>query len=114
MESFLRYFWFKIEDLLFKAAEETVSSLTEQLRQVDQLRSDFEKCFAEKEETRNEKMLLENECSDLKEKLELLLRDFGNLKAEMQNKESNDKNATQELIEVGSSRLGLILGGLKD
>ena len=49
-------------------------------------------------------MLLENECSDLKEKLEHLLRDFGNLKAEMQDKESNDKNSTQELIEVRSLR----------
>ena len=45
-------------------------------------------------------MLLENECSDLKEKLENLLKDFGNLKSEMQNKESNEQNAAKEAIEV--------------
>jgi hypothetical protein len=45
-------------------------------------------------------MMLENECSDLKEKLENLLKDFGVLKLEMQNKESNELNAAKEAIEV--------------
>ncbi len=47
-------------------------------------------------------MLLENECSDLKEKLENLLKDFGDLKAELQNKESNETNASLEAIEVST------------
>jgi hypothetical protein len=51
---------------------------------------------------RNEKMLLENECSDLKEKLENLLRDFGEIKTELQNKETNDENAAKEAIQVRS------------
>jgi hypothetical protein len=47
-------------------------------------------------------MLLENECSDLKEKLENLLKDFGNLKAELQSNDSNEHNTTKEAIKVSS------------
>ena len=45
-------------------------------------------------------MLLENECSDLKEKLENLLNDFGRLKIELQSERSNKENAIQEIIQV--------------
>lgn len=72
-------------------------SLTNEISSLKDLSSEY---FNEKEEIRNDKMLLENECSDLKEKLENLLKDFGDLKAELQSKESNDQNASLEAIEV--------------
>lgn len=60
----------------------------------------LEKSLSEKEEYRQEKMLLENECSDLKEKLENLLNDFGRLKLELQSERSNNENAAKEIIQV--------------
>ena len=103
--------WTKCEAIFYKTfllnfmlniqvSEETNSALTFELSSMSNLSSEFEKCFNEKEEIRNEKMMLENECSDLKEKLENLLKDFGVLKLEMQNKESNELNAAKEAIEV--------------
>ncbi len=74
-------------------------SLTNEISSLKDLSSEY---FNEKEEIRNDKMLLENECSDLKEKLENLLKDFGDLKAELQSKESNDQNASLEAIEVSN------------
>ena len=80
-----------------QSLEEANASLTNEISSLKDLSSEY---FSEKEEIRNDKMLLENECSDLKEKLENLLKDFGDLKAELQNKESNDQNASLEAIEV--------------
>ena len=84
----------------FQSTKESNTNLSNELSSLKNLGSEFEKCLAEKEEMRNEKMLLENECSDLKEKLENLLKDFGNLKAELQSKEANEHNAAKEAIEV--------------
>jgi hypothetical protein len=56
-----------------QTTEELNWALSEKVSQLENLRPEFEKCFAEKEEIRNEKMVLENECSDLKEKLEHLV-----------------------------------------
>ena len=86
--------------ITFQSFEESQTNLSNELSSLKNVGSEYEKCFAEKEEVRNEKMLLENECSDLKEKLENLLKDFGDLKAELQSKDSNEHNATKEAIEV--------------
>ena len=83
--------------MFLQSLEEANTSLTNEISSLKELSSEY---FSEKEEIRNDKMLLENECSDLKEKLENLLKDFGDLKAELQNKESNDQNASLEAIEV--------------
>ena len=96
--------------MFLQSLEEANTSLTNEISSLKELSSEY---FSEKEEIRNDKMLLENECSDLKEKLENLLKDFGDLKAELQNKESNDQNASLEAIEVSILKGKMINSNIK-
>ncbi len=64
------------------------------------LEKQFENVSAEKEEILMQKSILQSECSVLAENQKSLLKEIGSLKVELMNKDSQNDQSSNQIIDV--------------
>jgi hypothetical protein len=70
------------------------------LNRLKSLEKQFENVSAEKEEILMQKSILQSECSVLAENQKSLLKEIGSLKVELMNKDSQNDQSSNQIIDV--------------